>query len=153
MSSLELRISPLGLLTACAIGVAAFGRWMPIADHRFPGQGAVAVSLIVLGFVIAAAGVAEFRRHKTTVNPLEPSRSSSVVRTGIYRYTRNPMYLGMALVLLGVAVFWASAPGSAIVAAFCFYIQRFQIVPEERALQRLFGEEFASYRSRVRRWI
>ena len=71
----------------------------------------------------------------------------------VYRYSRNPMYLGMGLALLGLALWWASVPGLALVLAFCLYINRYQIHPEERALAVMFGEEFTSYMSRVRRWI
>ncbi len=87
------------------------------------------------------------------MNPLAPGKANSVVTTGIYRFSRNPMYLGMATVLLGLAAWWASLPGLLVVGAFCAYITQFQVRPEERALLGLFGEQFALYMSRVRRWI
>ena len=84
---------------------------------------------------------------------MAPQRSTAVVRTGLYRLSRNPMYLGMALALLGLAAWSSSLTGYALVAAFCGYLTRFQIVPEERALLQRFGPEFADYMSQVRRWI
>jgi protein-S-isoprenylcysteine O-methyltransferase Ste14 len=97
--------------------------------------------------------VLSFRRAKTTVNPLKPETSASLVSTGVYSFTRNPMYLGMALVLLAWAAYLASPWALAGPALFALYITRFQIIPEERVLARLFGTSFAEYRKRVRRWL
>lgn len=153
MRSLELRIPPLvvSLLFAAAIGVLAVAS--PIANVPFVGQRAASAVLVALGIVVGVAGVLEFRRAKTTVNPLTPDKASSMVVSGIYRITRNPMYLGMALVLLGGAAWTSSLLGYSLVPLFCLYITRFQIVPEERALLAAFGDEFAVYQSRVRRWL
>ena len=99
------------------------------------------------------SGILAFRASRTTINPLKPERSSSLVVGGIYRITRNPMYVGMAFLLLAWAVHlsaWLSFTG---ILAFVLYITRFQIRPEERALQRIFGEAFNAYCARVRRWL
>ena len=87
------------------------------------------------------------------MNPLKPETSSRLVTSGIYRHTRNPMYLGMAVVLLGWAAWLGSAWSLLGIAMFAAYITRFQILPEETALQRIFGAEFDEYRERVRRWL
>jgi protein-S-isoprenylcysteine O-methyltransferase Ste14 len=109
--------------------------------------------LAVLGAAVALGGVLSFRRAHTTVNPLKPETSAALVSTGVYSFTRNPMYLGMALVLLAWAVYLSSAWSLLGPLLFALYITRFQIVPEERALEGLFGESFAAYRKRVRRWL
>lgn len=113
-----------------------------------------AIVLLLAGAGIAAAGGIAFRRAQTTVNPLTPEKASALVSGGIYRLTRNPMYLGFALFLLAWALYLAS-PVALLVGPSCFvlYLNRFQIAPEERALEKLFGEEFASYRQQVRRWL
>jgi protein-S-isoprenylcysteine O-methyltransferase Ste14 len=106
------------------------------------------------GAVVCALGVAAFRRARTTVNPMKPSSSSALVVSGIYHRTRNPMYLGFALVLLGCwVVFSSNALGFTLLPAFVLYMNRFQIMPEERALEARFGREFVDYTRRVRRWI
>lgn len=87
------------------------------------------------------------------MNPLSPDSASDLVTQGIYRLTRNPMYLGFTLMLVGWAVLLASFFAFVGVAAFALWIDRWQIRPEERALQSLFGDDFAEYCSRTRRWI
>ncbi len=94
-----------------------------------------------------------FRKARTTVNPLKPQAATSLVTTGIYAVTRNPMYLGMVLVLIGWAGFLASPISVMGPVLFWLYIDRFQIQPEERAMSALFGSSFAEYSARVRRWI
>jgi protein-S-isoprenylcysteine O-methyltransferase Ste14 len=110
-------------------------------------------TLAVVGVVIALGGVVSFRRAKTTVNPLKPETSASLVTSGVYSFTRNPMYLGMAMVLLAWSVFLSSAWSLVGPLLFASYITRFQIIPEERVLDKLFGASFAEYKKRVRRWI
>lgn len=114
----------------------------------------IATSAIALiGAFFCIAGVISFRRAKTTVNPLKPETASSLVSSGIYRISRNPMYVGFALLLVAWAVYLASPWALLGVICFVLYINRFQIVPEERALSALFGADFESYKSRVRRWL
>ncbi len=120
-------------------------------DDSSPVISASAITFIGAFFCIA--GVVSFRQAKTTVNPLKPEKASSLVSSGIYRVSRNPMYVGFALFLLAWAVYLASLWALAGVAGFVLYINRFQIVPEERALKSLFGDEFEDYRMRVKRWL
>jgi len=113
----------------------------------------VAAVLIAIGVAVAVGGVMSFRRAKTTVNPLKPETSAALVSTGVYSFTRNPMYLGMVFALLAWAVYLSSVWSLAGPVFFAVYITRFQIVPEERVLDRLFGAPFAEYKKRVRRWL
>lgn len=151
MAFLQNRIPPVVVLAVCAL-LMLLGA-LPRLNMPSPGWLAVAFSTMLLGCAISLAGVVSFQRAHTTVNPLVPQQSSTLVDGGIYRYSRNPMYLGFAIVLLA----WALALGQVVpflgVSGFVLYIQRFQIAPEERALQQRFGEAFSSYKSRVRRWI
>jgi protein-S-isoprenylcysteine O-methyltransferase Ste14 len=95
----------------------------------------------------------QFRRAKTTINPMKAGNASSLVTGGVYRFTRNPMYFGMVLVLIGWVTFLSSPITLIFVPLFVLYINRFQIIPEERVLTWLFGAEYAEYKNQVRRWV
>jgi len=109
--------------------------------------------LLLLGVGFAFFGVLSFKASKTTINPLQPETASALVTSGVYQITRNPMYVGFVIFLLAWAVYLGSAWSLVCIAGFMAFIQRFQIVPEERALLSLFGQEFEAYMSRVRRWL
>lgn len=114
---------------------------------------AVGVCIALLGGAIAVAGSIGFRRARTTVNPLHPEKASALVTSGIYRYTRNPMYVGVTLVLIGIAAWLWWLPAILAPAGFVAYITRFQIGPEERALADKFGAQYEQYCRSVRRWL
>lgn len=153
MRFLELKIPPvvLGLFVAAMMWGAA--RHAPCCKFQLPAKTALAIGLMLAGAGISVAGVVSFRRAKTTINPLAPATASSLVVTGIYRRTRNPMYLGMLLVLLGSGVLLGNALSLVLSIAFVPLMNRLQIGPEEEVLAGLFGADFAAYRSRVRRWL
>lgn len=153
MRWLELKIPPLvvGLVFAGAmLGVAGLAPGLAFA---LPARVTLALALVALGLVVAAAGVVAFRGRRTTVNPLTPGAASTIVCGGVYRASRNPMYLGFLLALLGWALYLANAAAFPLVPAFIAYMTRFQIKPEEQALLAKFGPEFAQYMARVRRWV
>ena len=112
-----------------------------------------ALALVVLGLMVEAAGVLSFRRARTTVNPFAPERTVNIVSSGIYRLSRNPMYLGMVCILTGWAVWLWQVQAVLGVVLFVAWITRFQIIPEERVLTQKFGTEYRQYRQRVRRWV
>lgn len=112
-----------------------------------------ALALVVLGLMVEAAGVLSFRRARTTVNPFAPERTVNIISSGIYRLSRNPMYLGMACILTGWAVWLWQVQAVLGVVLFVAWITRFQIIPEERVLTQKFGTEYRQYRQRVRRWV
>ncbi len=153
MSTLEHRIPPPAVAALVAAGMWSVAGYGPRLSYA-PGPARwVGAALTVAGIGIALAGVVAFRRSRTTVNPLQPERASALVTGGVYRVTRNPMYVGMALLLVAWAVSLAAVLPFVGVVVFVLFITRFQIVPEERALVRLFGDEFATYAARVRRWL
>ena len=153
MRFLELRIPPLAVVAVATLLMWTLARMLPSWELSLPGRVPAAIAAALIGFLICVAGLVEFRRARTTTNPLKPEAASSLVAGGIYRLTRNPMYLGFALALLGWGIFLSNPAALAVLFAFVVYIDRFQIVPEERALEALFGEAFAAYRSKVRRWL
>ena len=125
----------------------------PEAAFSLPGSLLVAIALAVVGGVIALSGVFAFRRHSTTTNPMSPDKAESIVTDGIYRFTRNPMYVGLTLALVGWAIFLANAAALLVPPLFVAYMTYFQIKPEEQALLKKFGRTYADYMDGVRRWI
>ena len=136
-----------------AAGMWMLGNWWPLWRFEVPAPALVGLVVASVGGGISSFGAREFRRSRTTVNPLHPERASSVVTSGIYRYTRNPMYVGIVLVLLGCFVAFGALSGLAGLPIFIAYMNRFQITPEEHALQAKFGREYTDYQARVRRWV
>lgn len=153
MRSLALRIPPPVVALAAALLMWAVASMFPSSRLANPIRVHVARALALAGVLVVAAGIVEFRRARTTVNPLNPGAASALVVSRIYRFSRNPMYLGFAIVLLAWAVCLSHPLSLLGVAAFVAYMNRFQIVPEERALRALFGQKFDAYGTRVRRWI
>jgi protein-S-isoprenylcysteine O-methyltransferase Ste14 len=113
----------------------------------------VAFTFAAVGMAFDVSGLIAFHRAKTTVNPMKPGAASSLVDSGVYRMTRNPMYVGLVFLLLGWAAYLGSPWTLAGPFVFAAYINRFQIAPEEQALAALFGEAYLAYRARVRRWL
>jgi protein-S-isoprenylcysteine O-methyltransferase Ste14 len=111
------------------------------------------LTLILLGIFVCITGVVSFKLAKTTTNPLKPDAASSLVVSGIYKYSRNPMYLGFMLFLLAWSVYLGSIFSIVGVVAFVLYMNQFQIMPEEAALNKVFGDEFEQYKSKVRRCL
>jgi protein-S-isoprenylcysteine O-methyltransferase Ste14 len=150
---LELKVPPLAvvLFTAALMWLVSWAA--PAFGFVFPARDFVAVTFAAAGAVAIAIGILSFRRAGTTFNPMKPESTSSLVVSGVYAFTRNPMYLGFFLVLTGWAIFLSNALAFLFLALFIFYMNRFQIEPEERALTARFGQEFVAYKSRVRRWL
>lgn len=153
MNTLELKVPPPVLVALCMLLMWGVSRLFPGLDWTIPGSVALAGLLAVAGVLIAVAGVMNFRQAKTTASPTAPERSTVLVRSGIYRSSRNPMYLGLALVLAAWAVWLQSPMAFLVLPGFVLYINRFQIRPEERLLREKFGSEYTRYCQAVRRWL
>lgn len=152
-AGLETRLPPLAVVV-----VSMFGMWLvsgavPDLELAWPWRHSLVIVLSVIGTCIAVAGLIELRRARTTVNPLRPQAASAMVASGIYRRTRNPMYLGMLLVMAGWAVYLSHALAWVFVPVFVAYMNRFQIAPEEKALRDRFGDAYVRYARLVRRWL
>jgi protein-S-isoprenylcysteine O-methyltransferase Ste14 len=153
MQALELKIPPPAV--AVLMAGAMWGISLVAPLHEVPAffRVAAALTIALAGGGFSLAGVISFRRARTTVNPMKPETTSSLVCSGIYRVTRNPMYVGLLLVLVAWAVFLSSAWALLGPLAFVLYINRFQIAPEERVLSAMFGTGYSTYKLRVRRWL
>ncbi len=127
-------------------------RAVPSFHFDIPAHDWLAVVLVAAGFVTGLSGVVTFRLARTTLNPLKP-HASSLVTWGIYAISRNPMYLGGLIMLLGWAIFLSNALVFLFLPVYVLYINRFQIAPEERVLTSLFGQTYVAYQARARRWL
>jgi protein-S-isoprenylcysteine O-methyltransferase Ste14 len=150
---LELKVPPAAVVLFMAALMWLVSWALPQFGFVFPARGLFVVSFAGAGVVTSALGVVSFRRARTTVNPTRPGSSTCLVRSGVYTFTRNPMYLGFLLVLVGWAIFLSNALAFLLLPAFILYMNRFQIEPEERALASKFAQEFVAYKSGVRRWL
>ena len=153
MLNLELRIPPpvVGAVLGTAMWGAATGGATPDPLSLLQIVACTVLALAGVGFDLA--GLLVFRASRTTINPMAPQRSRALVTSGVYRITRNPMYVGMTLLLSAWAVALGSPWAAAGPVAFVLFINRWQIRPEERVLQALFGPAYADYCRRVRRWL
>lgn len=149
----SIKIPPLAQL------VIAMGLMWLIENALLPGSymggwqtpGAMLFTAVGIGFVLA--GGVTFHQAKTTVNPLSPENATTLVTGGVYTISRNPMYLGCLLTLIGWGTYLGSLLAFSVVPLFLFTITRFQILAEERALEARFGDAYREYKQRVRRWI
>jgi protein-S-isoprenylcysteine O-methyltransferase Ste14 len=153
MDVLELKVPPPAVAALMAGAMWGISLIAPLLEVPALLRVATAIAVALTGVGVSLAGVIEFQRARTTVNPMKPEATSSLVCSGIYRVTRNPMYVGVFFVLVGWAVFLSSAWSLLGPLAFVLYINRFQIAPEERVLSAMFGTDYSAYKSRVRRWL
>jgi protein-S-isoprenylcysteine O-methyltransferase Ste14 len=151
--NLRLRIPPPIWLLLFGSLMWALHRLMPFAQLVRPPVNRAGWLLVVAGPAIIATAMLQFRRAHTTVNPLTPSKASALVSSGVFGYSRNPMYLGLAVALCGWAVALGSLSPWAALPLFVLVITRLQIEPEEAALTTLFGATYADYCARVGRWF
>jgi len=133
--------------------ISRFDRARILYANDFSSNTLLATVLVIAGISITVLAIKQFKINQTTVNPLRPDTATFLVTSGVFKLTRNPMYLGMVLLCLSSVVFYGSAWCLIAVVAFIAFIVRFQIVPEERAMASLFGKKFAEYKANTRRWI
>jgi protein-S-isoprenylcysteine O-methyltransferase Ste14 len=124
-----------------------------IEPFTFSYRIVLSVFIVVIGLACAIPSFRLFAKHKTTISPFTPSETTALVTVGMYRYSRNPMYLGLVLLNIAATIFFGTWLGIIIVATFIFLLNLLQIIPEEEALLDIFGEEYIEYKKKVRRWI
>ena len=113
----------------------------------------ISLVFLIFGLVIIIISFQRFKKEKTTINPINIEKASSLVTGGIFKYSRNPMYLGMLLILISIAIRFNFYGGMLIVGIFIYFITYFQILPEEKAMLKLFGDDFINYKNKTRRWL
>ena len=153
MNSLELKIPPVAQVIITGAAMVGVSKIVPTLKFSFSGSTALGIGLGIIGLSSGIMGVVQFKKVQTTPNPQALDKASSLVTRGIYQYTRNPMYLGLTLILLGWALYLSHFLAFILIPIFVMYIARFQIQPEERMMAQKFGDNYSNYLKQVRRWI
>ena len=153
MKSLALKVPPPAQVIITAAAMVGVSKVAPALKFSFSGSTTLAIGLGVIGLSSGIMGVIQFRKAQTTANPQALEQVSSLVTDGIYRYSRNPMYVGLVFVLLGWALYLSHYLAFVLLPIFILYMTRFQIQPEEQMMKQKFGKKYQVYISRVRRWI
>lgn len=152
MKSLELKIPPPVYALSIALLMWLLSQYAPGVQLGVAGNKA-GLAIIIIAGTFDLWSLFLFFKKKTTVNPLSPKNTTDLVITGLYRISRNPMYVGMLLMLLGYAVWLGSLTSFLVVPLFYFLITKMQIKPEEVILEKNFGQEYLNYKNSVRRWL
>ena len=150
---MELKVIPVVQVIIALILMTIIETTMPTFAYTMQLSIYPVAVLTLIGIIIGFLAIYSFRKHQTTVNPSKPETSSKVVNSGIYAYSRNPMYLAMLLALIAYALHLENIMTFAICGVFIWYITKYQIIPEERMLTKHFGQEYLDYQQQVRRWI
>jgi len=153
VQTLELRIPPVIQVFIVGSLMWTLEVALPSLGFTLPASPLLALAFAAVGVTFALLGVLEFRSAGTTVDPREPDQSVSLVDRGVYRVSRNPMYVGFLLVLIAWGIFLGNLASLSLLPTFVIYMNRYQIVPEERHMRAKFGEAYRHYEARVRRWV
>lgn len=153
MNSLELKVPPVAQVIVTAAAMAGVSKGAPALKFSLKGSAALAVGLGAIGLGSAILGVTQFKKAQTTPNPQALEKVSSLVTSGIYQYSRNPMYVGLVLVLFSWALYLSHFLAFVLLPLFILHMTRFQIQPEERILAQKFGKAYQTYKAKVRRWV
>ncbi|MAO82730.1 MAG: isoprenylcysteine carboxyl methyltransferase [Myxococcales bacterium] len=122
-------------------------------NFNLNGINILALVFLIIAIIMIVLSINKFKKNRTTISPLRPNKTSSLITSGIYNYTRNPMYLGLLLMLISTALFIKNFISFLIIPLFVIFINKNQILPEEQILENIFGEEYRNYTKKVKRWI
>ena len=145
------KIPPPVVTLICALLIYLSKPLFPELTFNYSNQ--LCLFFLISGFSIILISFQAFKKEKTTINPIKIEKASSLVTSGIFKYSRNPMYLGMVLILISTAIKFSLYGGLLVIGFFVYFITIFQILPEEKAMQKLFGEDFTNYKNKTRRWF
>ena len=153
MFNLKLKIPP-GLLVIIFIIIMTYQPFVLLEFNlNWQYMPVLIYAVFGLAVLIIVAAVVSFRTAKTTVDPTHPDKASHLVNSGIFKYSRNPMYLGFSFILLAYALKLQTLAALLLVIGFVIYLSYLQIKPEEEMLKKLFGDDYVDYCQRVRRWL
>lgn len=147
------KIPPPVLMLFALMAIWALNKYTSFAPITFKGQTALAAIIAFCGVALMISAGYLFKKNQTTIHPFSPQNTSAIVTQGVYRISRNPMYLAMLFILMSSVVLYGKVIALAPVLIFFIYMTRHQIIPEERALETKFGQTYLDYKAKVRRWI
>lgn len=150
---MKLKLPPVLVFMVFSLLMYVLSAFLPFGDFGFFGKGVLIWVLVGSGILVGLVTVVQFLILKTTIDPRTPSKTTKLVTNGIYGFSRNPMYLALLMLLLAWGLWLGNAFNTLLVAGFVGYMNKFQIIPEEEALTRIFGKEFRQYCTQVRRWF
>jgi len=153
VNQLELKIPPVALLLIIALMMWGIAELFMSFSFSFFTSSFVALLIAFSGVMFALLGVYQFRKQGTTVDPRIPEKSTSLVTSGVYQFSRNPMYVGMLLMLVGWGIYLGNIASFIMLPVFILYMNRFQIMPEETFMAEKFGSAYQQYKKSVRRWL
>jgi protein-S-isoprenylcysteine O-methyltransferase Ste14 len=150
---MELKVIPVVQVIIAVLLMIVFSKLWPELILNWPAHKQIAILLFSLAIVVGISAIIRFKRHKTTVNPTKPEASTSVVSSGVYSLSRNPMYLAMLISLISLGYYLQQITALPIILIFIAYMTRFQIIPEEKMLTKIFSQQYLDYQKKVRRWL
>ncbi|WP_435314142.1 methyltransferase family protein [Cellulophaga fucicola] len=150
---MSLKLPPVVVVFIFGAAMFLLATFLPVGFFNFFGRTVLVKILLVVLVLILSASTYKFFKAKTTVNPKDLDKTSALVTSGVYAYTRNPMYLAMLLLLIAWGLYLGNAFNTLLAAGFVSYINAYQIKPEEEILTAKFGKEFTMYTKKVRRWF
>lgn len=150
---LQLKIPPPAYALAIGLLMTLLNRYFPIATWITSPWNKVGIAVIVIAVSMDLSSLFQFLKKHTTPNPFKPKNTTSLVTNGLYRYSRNPMYVGLLTVLIGYAIWLGSITPFLLLPLFYWLITTQQIIPEENILKEKFGQEYLDYKKRVKRWL
>jgi protein-S-isoprenylcysteine O-methyltransferase Ste14 len=149
---LKLKIPPAVVFLICIGLMWALDRQIPDWFVIDLGQWVPRI-ILAIGVLVGLGGLIQFSKNSTSVDPHHPGKASVLVTSGVYNSSRNPMYLAMFLILLGGLIKFGELAGVIVLILYVWYMNEFQIKPEEEIMEQKFGEDYLEYKKEVRRWV
>lgn len=150
---MELKIPPV-------IVVFIFGGTMWLISYNlhfdwatFNSSPLITAAILVVAGLVSVLGLIQFFKHATSIDPHKPDKASTLVTGGVYRFSRNPMYTGLLLILVAYGFYLGNFLAFLLLPLFVGYMNRYQIKPEEKVMEQKFGDRYLRYKSSVRRWL
>lgn len=150
---LELKIPPAIITLVIATAMWWIDQYLVFHWATFGSIWWVSFMFVAIGGVFGLVGLVQFYKSSTSIDPHKPEKASRLVTNGIYSISRNPMYTGLLLMLVGYGFYLGNGLAFALLPLFMGYMNRYQITPEEKVMEDKFGEEYQKYKSEVRRWL
>ena len=145
------KIPPPIIALVCALGILFSKPFFK--EYSNVNNSSISILFFLIGIACFFFAIKLFNKHNTTISPLKPEKATSLIVSGIYMYSRNPMYLGMLFILISTSIRFNIIGGIISISTFIVYITKFQIIPEEEQLKRIFGEKFLNYKKKTRMWL